>query len=833
MASAIRVISTIAVTFSLLACGGQASFSQSDLPATSFQVLPKELRLDGPFARAQLIVSQAAPVEITDRSDDLTNKVTYGSSDPHIAAVDSQGRLIAIGNGTVTITATIDGVSRLVSVTVTGVDSRVIDFSKDIRPILNKAGCAAAACHASQFGKGGFKLSVFGFDPQADFEAIARNSRQRRVNPASPDMSLLLRKPTMQSVHGGGKRFEVGSTEYKVLRTWIENGTPKPTNASTDDGSKVERIVVTPNRRVGKLGFDQQLRIEAHYVDGTTRDVTTLAKYDSMDEGISVVNNHGHVHTVGRGQAGVMIRYEGQAAIATIVVPYGDSIKLAGWKNNNYVDELAAEKFRELGLEPSGICDDATFLRRAFLDATGSLPTVEETRRFLESADSSKREKLVDQLLGLTGDPELDIYNDRYAAYWTLKWADLIRNNSKTVGEQGMWALHNWIRESFRVNKPFDKFVRELVTAKGSIYSDGPSNYFRINRDSSSLTESTAQLFMGVRLECAKCHHHPFENYSQADYYGLAAFFSRVSSKNSEEFGIFGRETIVMVRSTGEVSHPLTRKRMEPTPLGGEPIDNPLDRRLPLADWLTSADNEFFARSVVNRYTGYLLGRGLVEPIDDMRSTNPPSNAKLLDALAKEFSEAKFDLKKVMRTIMVSRLYQLSYQPSEQNLNDQRFYSHYNVKRLSAEPLLDAIDQATLSLTKFKNMPLGTRATELPDAEYDNYFLTTFAKPRRASVCECERAPDESLTQALHTLNGDILFKKITDVKGRVAKLLADKKPHEEIVTDIYLSTLCRFPTSAELKLAQQFVEESETPTECYQDLLWAIINSKHFVFVH
>ncbi|MFT5522202.1 MAG: hypothetical protein ACI9HK_000139, partial [Pirellulaceae bacterium] len=615
MASAIRIMSAITLMLVPLV----------SLAETSFQVLPSEVQLVGPFARAQLIVAKTTNDQVSDRSADLTTRVTYGSSDLHVAAVDNRGRVIAIGNGTATITATADGVSRLVSVTVTEADSRVIDFSQDILPVLNKAGCASAACHASQYGKGGFKLSVFGFDPQADYEAMARNSRQRRVNLASPDLSLLLRKPTMQSVHGGGKRFDLGSNEYNILRSWVENGTPKPAN----DSSEVEKIAVWPNRRVGTLGFDQQLRVEVHYADGTTRDVTPLAKYDSMDEGVSVVNKAGFVHTVGRGQAGVMVRYEGQAVVATIVVPYGSSIELADWKNNNFVDELVADKFRELGLEPSGSCDDATFLRRAYLDAIGSLPTVEETRRFLDSSDGDKREKLVDQLLGLTGDPELDIYNDRYAAFWTLKWSDLIRNNSKTVGEQGMWALHNWIRESFRVNKPFDQFVRELVTAKGSIYSNGPANYFRINANSSALTESTAQLFMGVRLECAKCHHHPFENYSQADYYSLAAFFSRVSSKRSEEFGIFGGETIVMVRATGEVNHPLTNKRMEPTPLGGDPIDDPLDRRLPLAKWLTSADNEFFARSVVNRYMGYFLGHGLVEPIDDMRSTNPPSNAKL------------------------------------------------------------------------------------------------------------------------------------------------------------------------------------------------------------
>ncbi len=452
---------------------------------------------------------------------------------------------------------------------------------------------------------------------------------------------------------------------------------------------------------------------------------------------------------------------------------------------------------------------------------------------FVDSDDPKKRETLVDQLLGLTNDPNQDIYNDQYAAYWTLRWSDLIRNSSKSLGEQGMWSLHNWIKEALRTNKPFDQFVSELVTAKGSIYTNGPANYFRIHANPTTLTEATAQLFLGVRLECAKCHHHPFEKYSQADYYGLAAFFSRVGSKNSEEFGLFGRETVVVVRSTGEINHPRTGQRMQPTPLDGEPIDDPLDRRLPLAQWLTSADNPMFSRSVVNRYMGFLLGRGLVDPVDDMRSTNPPSNVALMDALTQDFVAHDFDLKRLMRNIMTSRLYQLSSQPTPENNSDRRFYSHYRVKRLTAEPLLDAIDQVTGVQTKFKSLPLGTHAIELPDAEYPNYFLTTFAKPRRVSVCECERSQEENLSQALHTLNGDILAKKIADKKGRVTELVAAKKPHKEIVAELYLAALCRRPSEAELQASKEFLAESPSPQEYYEDLLWALVNSKQFLYVH
>ena len=355
-----------------------------------------------------------------------------------------------------------------------------------------------------------------------------------------------------------------------------------------------------------------------------------------MDEALLEVDENGYVSSIAAGQAAIMARFEGQAAISLFVMPYRESIELAGWTNNNFVDELAVKKFRELGIEPSPLSDDATFLRRAYLDATGTLPTVEQTKAFLASEAADKREQLIDELLGLTGDPERDIHNDDYAAYWTLKWSDLIRNTSNGNSvEQAMWAMHNWMKESFRVNRPFDQFVREMVTAKGSIYSNGPANYFRIFRSSTDLTEATAQLFLGVRLECAKCHHHPFEKYGQEDYYGFAAFFARVGTKNSEEFGPV-RPRVRRHRQdiSGEVSHPKTRQRMEPTPLEGEPRNHDLDRRIALADWLASTDNEYFAKNIVNRYVGYLLGRGLVEPIDDLRSTNPPTNPELMDALA-------------------------------------------------------------------------------------------------------------------------------------------------------------------------------------------------------
>jgi hypothetical protein len=791
-------------------------------------VVPESVTLDGNFARAQLLVTAGTGGDI--RAADLTHRASYASSDPKIVSVNEHGQLSAIANGAATITIAADNHERQVAVTVEDIaDEPKVSFDQHVVPVIAKAGCNMGSCHAAQYGQGGFKLSVFGFAPDQDYTQIVRDREGRRVNRLEPEQSLLLLKPTMQVPHGGGKRLEPGSADFQLLAAWLAGGAPGPDTKAV----KVKAINVEPKQRVGELGFSQQIRVVATYSDGRQCDVTHWAKFDSMDEAVVKVTPEGKFTAIGRGQAPVMVRFEGQADISTALVPFSKSVELAGWRDNNYLDTLAAAKFRELGIEPSPLCDDATFLRRAYLDAIGTMPTIEEAKAFLASNDPDKRTVLVDRLLGLTGDPAQDIYNNEYAAFWSLKWSDLIRNTSDKLGEQGMWALHNWIKDSLRTNKPFDKFVSELITAKGSIYMSGPANYYRVAANSSELAEATAQLFLGVRLQCAQCHHHPFEEYSQEDYYSFAAFFSRVGTKNSQEFGLFGRETVVVVKPSGEVKHPRTGKTMQPTPLEGEPTDHPLDRRLPLAAWLTSKDNQLFAQNVVNRYAAYLLGKGLVEPIDDLRATNPPSNVALMDALSKDFVDSGFNLKHLLRVIMTSRLYQLDSQPTEANAADSRFYSHYQVKRIGAEPLLDAIDYATGIPTKFKNMPLGTHAIELPDGEYPTYSLTVFGKPMRASTCECERTSDPSLVSALHLINSDTISAKLLAKNGRVSQLLADKKPHEAIIEELYLATLCRLPTAEELDHSRAALKASPSPKEFYEDLLWALMNTKAFMFNH
>jgi hypothetical protein len=764
----------------------------------------------------------------------LTRKALFVSSNELVATVTSTGRIFPRGDGSAEITVKVGEAYKTVKVTVAGVTAEpVIDYLEQVRPALYKAGCNMGACHAAQHGQGGFKLSVFGFDPAADRNGMVRDAMGRRINVLEPADSLLLRKPTMQVPHSGGRRLEIGSRDYELLAAWIRSGAPGP---------GVERplaqLVVTPRERTGEPGLTQQLRVDAVYTDGTSRDVTAWAKFDSMDEGLVSVTRDGFCTVNGRGQAPVMVRFEGASDIAMFVIPYGPPAKLEGWVDQNAIDTLAANKFRELGIEPSPLCDDATFLRRIFLDATGTLPTREEVEEFQGSAQSGlsvvdRRTQWIDRVLALVDSPKRGLYNERYAAYWTLKWSDLIRNNSRDLQETGMWALHNWIKGAFRENLSFDKFVSQLVQGKGSSFSNGPANYFIVNNTPQILAESTSQLFLGTRLTCAQCHHHPFEKYSQDDYYGFAAFFARTGLKSSQEFGLFGGERVVIIRTGGEVHQPRTGKRMPPKPLDAEPVDHPLDRRIALAQWITSPTNPAFARATVNRYVSYLLGRGLVEPVDDLRATNPPTNPAMLQMLSEDFVKQGFDLKQLIRTIMVSRLYQLDSQPSAQNVADSRFYSHFEVKRLSAEPLLDAIDSAAGTQTKFKNLPLGTRAIEIPDADYPDYFLNTFAKPRRMSVCECERSPDANLAQALHTLNGDIVASKIALKTGRVQRLLAEKTPHRDIVTDLYYATLSRAPSSAELSASEGLLSEYPSPHECYEDLLWALMNSKAFLFVH
>jgi hypothetical protein len=750
----------------------------------------------------------------------VTAKARLHSRTPGRIQVEPDGTIRPVADGSGEIVVRVGSSETTVPVEVTGAAGpRLVSFRNEVEPVLTKLGCNQGACHGSQHGKGGFKLSLLGFEPEVDFTAIVKSAEARRVTPFAPEESLILLKPTLAVAHGGGKRMDPDSAAYQLLTLWLEQGAPGP----REDDPRIVALKVYPQTRHMEPGQDQHLTVQAVMSDGAQRDVTAEARFDSLNEAVATVQPSGLARTIGRGEANIMVRYQGHAAMARLTVPFGPA-KPFLFPARNLVDLHAAARWRELGLAPSPPCSDAEFLRRAMLDTIGTTPTPDEVEDFLADPDHDKRARLVDRLLDR---PE-------YVDYWTLKWGDLLRVNSEKLGAQGMLAFNLWLRDSFRSNKPVNQMVEQLVTAQGSIFSNGPANFFRVAGTPEDLAETTAQVFMGVRLQCARCHHHPFEAYGQDDYYGLAAYFARIRSKGSDEFGLFGREQVVYVADSGEVYQPRSGKKMVPRPLGDGPVDDPVDRRRALASWLTQRNPRWLARNIVNRYWGYLMGKGLVNPIDDLRETNPPTNPELLEALARAFIDSGFDLKNLLRLILTSRVYQLSAAMTVDNRLDNMFFTHYMIKRLTAEQLLDAINAATGTTEKFRLRPAGTRAIALPDTTYASYFLDTFGRPGRAIACECERSGDPNLSQALHLMNGDLLNRKLLQPRGRLAGLLRDPKLTDAtLIRRLYLLAFDRGPTAQEIEQAQVLIAEAPERAAGAQDLFWALLNSKEFLFNH
>lgn len=805
---------------------------------------PSEIRLAGPLARVQLVVTaqdgQGVPF-------DVTRSVTCRCLTADLLSVSDSGLVTPLREGTGEIEIKHQNTSIRVPVEVRWRNDRPASFRDHVLPTLTKAGCNQGACHASQFGKGQFKLSVFGYDSNADYLAIARQFQQRRITPVAADQSLLLQKPTLQMPHGGGRRLSRKSYGFQVLRTWIATGAAPPSSEDTASevvDERLQKLVVTPGIRQYRSGQTQQLRVVAHYRDQRTQDVTLLARFDSLDDGVARVTDMGHCTIVGPGQSGVMVRYRGQTAVAQIVSPYSTDTNLANWKPHNWIDSAVQTQWQRLGVSPAGLCSDAEFMRRAFLDCLGTLPTLEQATGFLTSEHPQKRARLVDDILGLNRTGDRTQHRENFSSFWTLKLGDVLRNNRKTAGDSGMWALHNWLKQTLRQNKPLDHLVRELITAQGSIFENGPVNYIAYSprptdnarvAPATDLAETTAQVFLGVRLQCARCHHHPFEVYSQADYYGLAAFFTRLQSKTSDAFGELGFDAVVSLKSTGEIRHPRTGQVVPPTPLLADPIDasTVVDLRQPLVDWLLDPQDRRFARSMANRIWGYLLGTGIVHPVDDMRSTNPPSNPELLDALAEHLVDSGYDLRQLLRSILNSRVYQLRGTPRQENLNQTRFYTHYNVKRLPAEVLLDAINSACGTREAFPDVPLGTRAIELPDPNFESYFLDTLGRPQRLTHCECERTAEPNIAQVLHLANGALLQQKLADEKGRITQLIQRGTTDGQAIRELYLVTFSRIPSDEETSDCQRLIAQSATRREGLENILWALCNSREFLLNH
>ncbi|MBL9094397.1 MAG: DUF1549 domain-containing protein [Planctomycetaceae bacterium] len=702
-----------------------------------------------------------------------------------------------------------------------------VSFLRDVQPALTKAGCNMGACHGSLQGRGGLMLSLLGYDTAKDYDALFKHARGRRVSTTAPEQSLVLLKATGSVPHGGGARIARDSACYDILHRYIAAGCPPPEavlaaqRGKPNDEPVVTKLVVAPAELVLAPGHSQAIRVTAVWSDGAEHDVTPWALYDVRDKMLAEVARGGKIAALKSGRVPATVRYMGQVAAVDVTIPYGAPRPAADFQPRGYIDEIVAGEWRKLGLEPAPTCDDGEFVRRAYFDLIGTLPTVAEVQAFLADASADKRAKLVDELLER---PE-------YVDYWSLKWSDLLRVHRRYVGEKGLESFAGWVRRAVRENRPVDAMVRELLTAQGNLYTSGPVAFYMIDQKPEELAETTSQVFLGVRLQCTKCHHHPLEVWGQEDYYGLAAFFTKIDTKDNKDAGRYGGARLVKVTT----KQPKSRKLEMDMPAQffdqQLALDGATDIRVPLAEAVTASP--LFARNFANRYWAYLVGRGLVEPIDDVRATNPPSIPALLDALARDFADHGYDTKHMLRTICNSAVYQRASRVAPGELENDQFYTHRAPRRLPAEVLLDAVNRATGSADVYEGVPEGTRAIALPDPSIKSYFLDLFGRPARNSGCECARGGMPDLSQALHLANGTYLHDKIARPKGRVDKLLAAKKSRREIVDELYLATLSRPPRDDERRTIDQLLAAAPNETEGYQDLLWTLINCTEFQFNH
>ncbi|QDU10345.1 DUF1549 domain-containing protein [Gimesia aquarii] len=801
----------------------------------SVVLLPKKVQLSGKEARHRISFQKISGGNIV---GPVSTEYKLSSSDPSVVKIIDD-TLIPVSNGRATITATTGTLQSKSSVVVTNYSKpHQWSFRNDVQPILTKASCNTGACHGALAGKGGFRLSLKAFDDQGDFHTIAKQSRGRRIELSDPARSLILIKPTGAVPHKGGVRFETDSPEYRILSSWIAQGATPP---SAKDPI-IERIEVLPSRSILVKGQTQHLLVQAHYSDQSVRDVTQWTTFSSVNESVAQVDAKGSVKVTGFGEGAIVCIFSSKIAISKITSPYPQKIDPAVYAKSpqyNFIDELVIKQLKRLNLPPSPQSNDADFIRRIYIDTIGTLPTPQETETFLSDQSPDKRNKLIEQLLNR---PE-------FIDYWTYKWSDLLLVNGALIRPQAVKKYHEWIKGHVKSNTPWDQMVRELITAQGSSIENGATNFYAIHQDPESMTENVSQAFLGLSIACAKCHNHPLEKWTNNQYYAMANFFSRVRAKGwGGSKGSGDGIRTLFVATEGDLVQPLTGKPQPPTPLDGEPIDinAPEDRRIYLANWLTSKQNHFFSRSITNRVWANFFGVGLVESVDDMRESNPASNEELLNAASNYLVKNNFDLKALMKIILQSAAYQRSSQPLPENKDEKRFYSRYYPRRMMAEVLLDSISQVTEvpdEFTKFYEpnpqktdfYPKGTRAIQLYDSSVISYFLKTFGRNERMITCECERTEEPTMVQVLHISNGDTINNKLKAKESRVTKLMAAKKADKELVADIYMLCLSRKPTTEEeTKLAKLL---SETPKaekrQAVEDLFWGILSSREFLFNH
>lgn len=776
--------------------------------------------LAGRDAHQQLVVTGAYD---SGQVRDLSRDVVYTVAPEGIVTVDASGYVSPITEGDVTVHVQVpDGPDSSVAASVTNIKVDLpVNFPNQVVPIFTKYGCNSGGCHGKSGGQNGFRLSLLGFVPDEDYEYLVKEGRGRRLFPSSPTRSMLLTKATAQLPHGGGHRIAVESPAYRLLHRWIEQGMPY----GLPDDPTVTHIEVFPKERLMGREHAQQLISIAHYTDGTTKDVSRMTQFDSNDTEMAEVSATGLVTTAKlTGSVAVMARYQGYVGVFRATIPLGiPADKLPPVKT--VVDKHVFAKLKDLGLPSSEVSSEQSFLRRVTVDIAGRLPSVDETESFLASDSPKKRAELVDRLLDSTD----------HAEYFANKWSAILRNKRRAEYEKtATFGFYDWIRGSILDNKPYDEFVREILTATGDPQSNAPVAWYREVKDSSAQVEDTAQLFLGLRIQCARCHHHPFEVWSQQDYYGFQAFFSRVGRKK----GLLQNEVRIHHNpGVAQAQNPKTKAMVKPTGLGAPTLELSQydDPRHHLVDWMADPDNPFFARALVNRYWKHFFGRGLVDPEDDMRVTNPATNPELLEALAADFIEHKFDMKHLIRTICNSQTYQLAAEPNSWNRNDKQNFSRYYPKRLNAEVLLDAINQVTGTTTGFGGAPAGTRAVQLPDNGFTSYFLTVFGRPEASSACECERSSEANLAQSLHLLNSSEIQGKLTAAGGSAARLAADKdRPHAEKIRELYLLAFARPPLDDETAIAIAHIEKcGDDVKRAYEDIVWALINTKEFLFNH
>ena len=712
-----------------------------------------------------------------------------------------------------------------------------IRFGTDVVPVLTKLGCNGGGCHGKATGQNGFKLSLFGFEPDADYDALVTEARGRRLSLADPDRSLLLLKATSRLPHGGGRRLIESSDDYRMLRDWIAQGAIAP----RANDPQLARIELSPTDKILRTNSAQRLLVTAFFSDQTSRDVTRQAVYQSNEPGIAAIDSDGLVTTNSQhGLVSVMARFGEQIATFHAVVPFAqDDAKMAAAQTQldqrepqlgtSAFDRHLLRQWRRLGVVPSAKADDATFLRRVTIDICGTLPTSDEVAEYLADTRSDKRARLVDRLLER---PE-------YASYFTLKWADILQNRgagySTSKQRAGTTLFAAWIRDSLAANKPYDQFVSEIITASGSQNENPPAIWYRTVRKSPEYVESVAQAFLGVRVQCAQCHHHPTERWSQSDYFGLAAVFSRVGRKGGFADAEVPTDEIITLKEGGELRHPRTGELLKPRPLGGAEFSLGVhdDPRVSLARWMTSADNPFFARTMANRLWAHFLGRGIVHPIDDARSTNPPSNPELLDALAQDFISSGFNVKHLIRTITSSDAYGLESASHAGNAGETQTFARFYPRRASAEVLLDGISQVLDVPTNFPGVAVGSRAIDLPDENVAAHFLDVFGRPARMSACECERVDSPALTQALELVNSAEIQRKLTAKTGYAERLAASEKSHAELATDAFVRVLSRRPRADELKVAVAYLASEPDRAEACRSLLWSLLATNEFLFNH